>query len=124
MVNVSQVESSVHQRQSRAGACLQDELNAQILVTRDVLCSELSSLVNIGLEVSILSKVLADCCPASNFCSVPHETFNMQPTPFQQQKMEKYEIRKTTYNNTWKTDLMGATCANPLCKLLILIFFR
>jgi hypothetical protein len=71
MVNVSQAESSVHQRQSRAGACLQDELNAQILVTRDVLCSELSSLVKIGLEVSILSKNSRGLLPSVQllFCS-------------------------------------------------------
>ncbi|CAL8465263.1 g4798 [Coccomyxa elongata] len=38
----------------------------------------------------------------------------MQPTPFQQQKLQAYEVRKSTYSNTWKTDLMGATCASPL----------
>jgi hypothetical protein len=40
----------------------------------------------------------------------------MNTTEFKQQKLQGFEIRKSQYNNTWKTDLTGAICANPLCE--------
>ena len=40
----------------------------------------------------------------------------MQTSQFRQQKLQQFDIRQNVYNNTWKTDLMGAMCANPLCE--------
>ena len=42
----------------------------------------------------------------------------MQTSQFRQQKLQQFDIRQNVYNNTWKTDLMGAMCANPLCEHL------
>lgn len=46
----------------------------------------------------------------------------MNTSNFRQQKQAQFDVRAHQYSNGWKTDLMGATLANPLCKLQFSFF--